>query len=78
MLIRDEDQIYIFEASYTEGVCTYKWEEANFGAFSPVTWRHVKFDRTAEELEKLNEFSSEVEGYKYSINPKFIFGVKKR
>lgn len=65
MLLREGSQLKIFEASYVEGVCTYTWQEANFDSFSPVTYRHIKFDRSEEELEKLHKFSAEVEGMKY-------------
>jgi hypothetical protein len=78
MLLRIENRIKLFEASYTEGVCVYGWEEANFHLFSPVVYRHLKFNRAPDEIQRLQEFAKEVDGLKYEINPKYILGVKKK
>jgi hypothetical protein len=76
--MRIEGDLKLFEASYTEGVCLYGWEEANFHLFSPVVYRHLNFERTGESLKALEEFARESDGLKYEINPKYILGMKKK
>ena len=74
----EPNEVFIVEAS-SDGVSIKRWSEINYalGSFyTKVVYRRLKWDRSAESIERLEQFLTETEDANYKFSLQYLTNTR--